>query len=101
MRRGARFSYTYYDAPPSSQPTSLASSRIKPDPSWPIYKSIEAVDREGMGILEGAIPDASAEGIEETFEGRHERFAGYLKRTKNTIWCVLVSFFLYCLSQAC
>ncbi|EJD55685.1 UPF0103-domain-containing protein [Auricularia subglabra TFB-10046 SS5] len=66
---GIRFQYTlHYPNPP---PSALAKlSRGARPPAHPIHKSIEALDREAMGVIEGR---------------QHARFMDYLRRTRNTI----------------
>lgn len=67
--RGLRFQYTlHYPSPPPSQLAKL--SRGAKAPAHPIHKSIEALDREAISVLEGR---------------QYARFADYLKRTRNTI----------------
>ncbi|ODQ51196.1 hypothetical protein SAICODRAFT_26953 [Saitoella complicata NRRL Y-17804] len=66
---GTRFSFTYYcDGP--SEPIHLARQPMPAEAETPIYASIEALDGEGMQLIE---------------DGSHKAFADYLKRTKNTI----------------
>lgn len=82
--RGTRFQYTYYyPNDPMGDDTrsaglrlsrSNASSTISPE--FPIYASIEALDRQAMDIL--TLPPS-------TSVQAHDHFAQYLSRTKNTI----------------
>ncbi|KAF2110368.1 MEMO1 family [Lophiotrema nucula] len=67
---GSRFRYTYYQpSSPSASPQNLRSSSAVPS-SWPIHKSIAAVDQESMDAVE---------------TGSHEEFVGQLERTGNTV----------------
>lgn len=59
-------------------PAIKLSPAIPPQPSHPIYKSIEDLDREGMACL--CMPSTSKEKTTT-----HDRFATYMSRTKNTI----------------
>lgn len=66
---GSRFRYTYYQPPGSSSGTSLKSnSRVASD--YPIHKSIAAVDKESMDVVEG---------------GSHKEFLQQLRDTGNTV----------------
>lgn len=65
---GNRFSYTYYQAGSDPAVKKISSKDIQKD--VPIWKSIEAMDHEGMKLIES---------------GSHQDFANYLARTRNTI----------------
>ncbi|MBW0504188.1 hypothetical protein O181_043903 [Austropuccinia psidii MF-1] len=69
---GTRFSYTYYVDPRSGDhPIRLNSSS---SPQYPIYKSIENLDRLAMEAISLSDPKEA-----------HQTFTTYLKQTKNTI----------------
>ncbi|KZW02340.1 UPF0103-domain-containing protein [Exidia glandulosa HHB12029] len=66
---GLRFQYTLHYPNPPPGPLAKLSRGSKPPPH-PIHKSIEALDREAISILE---------------RNQHTAFAEYLRRTRNTI----------------
>ncbi|KAG8759563.1 hypothetical protein FRC14_005592 [Serendipita sp. 396] len=80
---GKRFSYTfYYPSPPPCEGLKLSKSTPRSTmaslPSFPIHKSITALDQEAIDIL--TIPTGDKPAAEV-----HVEFANYLTRTKNTI----------------
>ena len=103
--RGKRFNYTfYYPSPPHASPLgvisgtrlTLSNARSTISPSFPIYKSISALDNEAMNALtlpappgsRSPSPTASSNSVisEQTPAAHaHTTFASYLRRTKNTI----------------
>lgn len=108
MNRGKRFNYTfYYPSPPRASPLgviagtrlTLANARSTISPSFPIYKSITALDNEAMDALtlpvlpgpRSASPIASSSHSNSVVDEQtpaahaHTTFASYLRRTKNTI----------------
>ena len=116
MNRGKRFNYTfYYPSPPRASPLgviagtrlTLSNARSTISPSYPIYKSITALDNEAMDVLTlPALPDPrspspTASGSNSNSNSNsnsvtneqtptpashaHTAFASYLRRTKNTI----------------
>ena len=66
---GSRFRYTYYQPPDGSLATQLRSSSRIPA-TYPIHKSIAAVDQESMDAVES---------------GAHAAFLEQLKNTGNTV----------------
>jgi hypothetical protein len=107
MNRGKRFNYTfYYPSPPRTSPLgvipgtrlTLSNARSTISPSYPIYKSITALDNEAMDALtlpalpgshsHSHSPSSSSVANELTQTPAvhaHTSFASYLRRTKNTI----------------
>ena len=108
MNRGKRFNYTfYYPSPPRASPLgvisgtrlTLSNARSTISPSYPIYKSISALDNEAMDALTlPALPDSrspspiasrsrsnSVTSEQTPAAHAHTTFASYLRRTKNTI----------------
>lgn len=83
---GARFNYTYYDKK-----------------HGPIYKSIEALDRMGMEIIETGDPNAFKRYLEEydnTICGRHP-ISVFLHMLKNCSTTIKVKFLRYEQSSQC
>ena len=76
LRRGSRFSYTYYKSSPEAEATQLRRSVTRVD-GQPIHKSILALDHQGMDHITLS-PSSNA-------STAHDNFAAYLKETKNTI----------------
>ncbi|GAA93461.1 uncharacterized protein L969DRAFT_93432 [Mixia osmundae IAM 14324] len=76
---GTRFGYTYYvPKEDSSAPVQLAKTNSA-HADFPIHKSIELIDREGMRHVE--LTKDSGKSAQDA----HRDFASYLTRTKNTI----------------
>ncbi|KAG0142414.1 hypothetical protein CROQUDRAFT_82189 [Cronartium quercuum f. sp. fusiforme G11] len=67
---GTRFSYTYYRDPANDEEPARQLSARAAAPTTPIHRSIEALDREALQILESR---------------SHSDFCRYLSKTKNTI----------------
>lgn len=71
--RGTRFQYTYYlphnSSPVRSLSSTASSSQTRPT-NPPIHESITLLDRRAMDAIES---------------GRHDEFAAYLKKTRNTV----------------
>ncbi|KAH7283526.1 hypothetical protein KP509_34G011500 [Ceratopteris richardii] len=83
---GLRFNYTYYDKK-----------------QGPIYKSIEALDRNGMNIIETGDPDAFKEYLAEydnTICGRHP-IAVFMHMAKNCSTKMKIRFVRYEQSSQC
>lgn len=76
---GTRFRYTYYQPPDGSEAFNLSRS-TPPATEYPIYKSITAVDKEGMSHIALDPSNTSKDAA-----NAHANFASYLKSTKNTI----------------
>ncbi|TFK30484.1 UPF0103-domain-containing protein [Coprinopsis marcescibilis] len=75
---GTRFSYTYY-CPDAETPIAAGISLSRTSPpssSYPIYQSIQRLDRQAMDIL--SIPPGTA-------KDAHQSFDSYLQETRNTI----------------
>ncbi|KAF8898693.1 MEMO1 family [Infundibulicybe gibba] len=72
---GTRFQYTYYYPGPDAGGVHLSAS-AGPAPTYAIHESITRLDKEAIDVLT-VPPGGAAEA--------HTQFAGYLKRTKNTI----------------
>ncbi|KLO14434.1 UPF0103-domain-containing protein [Schizopora paradoxa] len=78
---GTRFSFThYYTSPPTSINAGVALTKSNAassiSPTFPIYSSIEALDRQALNIL--SVPPNSAAKAQSDF-------IAYLKTTENTI----------------
>jgi len=108
VNRGKRFNYTfYYPSQPRDSPLgviagtrlTLSNARSTISPSFPIYRSITALDNEAMDILTLRVPPDSLSASPTASRSRsnsvtseqtpaahaHTAFASYLRRTKNTI----------------
>ncbi|GAA6039312.1 hypothetical protein JCM8097_003257 [Rhodosporidiobolus ruineniae] len=91
---GTRFRYTHYHPPSSSNPadgSSLSASNFSSKvPDGQVWRGIEKLDKLGMEAIAFRYSPSSSSltgGGEETKSPStaHQRFAAYLKQTKNTI----------------
>lgn len=89
--RGSRFNYTYYRSDPQGTGKQL-SSRVSPDDSTPIHRSIRDVDNEGIQAISfprsstssGDSSQSSSSSSKSAVEAQ-KAFVRYLQKTKNTV----------------